>query len=135
MFTFKKEERLSSRKLIGELFDKGRSFLVYPFRVSYLPVSSPDAWGRYPAQVLISVSKKRFGKAHDRNRIKRLIREAYRKNKATGLYPFLEDRNIRLLFMLGYVADDILTWQEIEKKLNLVFQRLQHELKAPGTRG
>jgi ribonuclease P protein component len=77
-FTFKKEERLNKEKWIKELFEKGSSFHLYPFRVIYLPHPDP----LYPVnQVLISVSVRNFRKAVDRNLLKRRIREAYRLTK------------------------------------------------------
>lgn len=125
MLTFKKEERLTSRKLILELVKNGSSFLLYPFRLSSLPTELPTA--NYPAQLLISVSRRRFRTAAGRNRVKRLIREAYRKNKAQYLYEFLENRNITLALMIAYVGNDILPAAEIEKKLILALKRLQRE--------
>jgi ribonuclease P protein component len=76
-FTFRKGERLSKEKHIQELFTKGSSFYLYPFKVL---VNGPKADEKFH-QVLISVSKRNFRRAVDRNRIKRLIREAYRLNK------------------------------------------------------
>ena len=82
--TFKKEERLNKEKWIRELFEKGSSFHLSPFRVIYLPHPDP----LYPVhQVLISVSARNFKKAVDRNTIKRRIREAYRLSKAKILSP------------------------------------------------
>ncbi len=118
--TFKKEERLHSKKLIGQLFARGDSFFVYPFKVIYLPVSENSS---IPAQVLISVSKKKFKSAVKRNRIKRLIREAYRKNK-----QFLTNENPQnktLLMAFIYVADTIMEYHDIEKKIILILQRLK----------
>jgi len=78
-FTFKKEERLNKEKWIKELFEKGSSFHLYPFRIIYLPHPDPQ----YPVnQVLISVSVRNFKKAVDRNLLKRRIREAYRLTKS-----------------------------------------------------
>jgi ribonuclease P protein component len=74
-FTFRKEERLSKEKQIQELFDKGSSFYLFPFKVLFLPQADPAS----PVhQVLISVSKRNFKRAVDRNLIKRRMREAYR---------------------------------------------------------
>ncbi|MBT1689572.1 ribonuclease P protein component [Dawidia soli] len=74
-FTFRKEERLSKEKHIQELFARGSSFYLFPFKVMFLPQADPAG----PVhQVLISVSKRHFKRAVDRNLIKRRIREAYR---------------------------------------------------------
>lgn len=78
---FKKSERVVSQKLIDELFDSGNtnSMVAFPLRVVYMAKQLTD--DSEPAQVLISVPKRRLHHAVDRNRAKRLIREAYRLNK------------------------------------------------------
>ena len=76
--TFPKKEHLSSLLLIGKLFAGGsKSLAVFPLRAVYMPVENA---GLPAVSVLISVSKKRFKRAVKRNRVKRQIREAYRKN-------------------------------------------------------
>ncbi len=76
-FSFGKKEKLCSKILLERLFAEGQSFRVDAIRVLYLELTAAEA----TAQVVISVPKKRVKKAHDRNRIKRHIREAYRLNK------------------------------------------------------
>lgn len=122
---FRKEERLCSRKQIELLLKNGSSFVLYPFRLVWHQndlLHSP-----YPAQIVISVSRKKYRKATDRNRVKRLIREAYRKNKEQLLYHFLRKENKKLNLMVIYVGNKIFTAQEIEYKLNLCLNRLQKE--------
>ena len=75
--TFSKHERLKSRKLIDALFQSGKTFQVFPFRVFYL-WEPPSA---VPVQVGVGASKRNFKRAVDRNRIKRLMREGYRLQK------------------------------------------------------
>jgi ribonuclease P protein component len=75
------------------------------------------------ARVLVSVSKKKFKKAVDRNRIKRIVREAFRKNKAV-LYDYLQENNKSLWLGLIYSGETILSYQETERKLILILQRL-----------
>ena len=78
-FAFPKEEHLCRKKLIDELFGKqGSSFGIYPLRLVWIKSEVPTTT---PPQVLISVSKRTFKRAVERNRLKRLIREAYRLNK------------------------------------------------------
>ena len=79
VYTLRKAERLNSKILIGKMFEGGhsKSFSIFPIRVVYMPVEQ----GEVPATILISVSKRRFKRAVKRNRVKRQIREVYRKNK------------------------------------------------------
>ena len=117
IFTFQKAERLSKEKNIQELFSKGSSFYLYPFKILLLP--NPDQ--NYPYnQVLISVSSRNFKKAVDRNLIKRRIREAYRLNKATLM------GTQKLMIAYIYTAKEILTFQEIQEKLIKAFKRFDH---------
>lgn len=123
--TFKKEERLSSQKIIGELFDKGSSFSfsAYPFRLVW---SIQPAY-TYPVQVVISVSKRKYKHAVDRNRVKRLVREAYRKQKASVLYPAIDATKESLALMIIYTGNTIFTAKEIELKLNNALLRLVNQ--------
>jgi ribonuclease P protein component len=77
-FTFKKNERLCSKTIIDSLFEKSKFINAYPLRLSYLEYDYPDD---IPGQVVFVVSKRRLKKAVDRNRTRRLIREAYRLQK------------------------------------------------------
>lgn len=77
-FGFPKSERLKSRKQIDALFEQGKSFAVFPIRVTYQFFPNAEKAG---LQVGVSASKRFFKKAVDRNRIKRLLREAYRLQK------------------------------------------------------
>ncbi|MBF9142378.1 ribonuclease P protein component [Hymenobacter properus] len=95
--TFPKEEHLCRKKLIEELFGKqSSSFGVYPLRLVYTKTAAPTT---APPQVLISVSKRSFKRAVDRNRLKRLIREAYRLHK----YRLLEQPNGHQVALLGII--------------------------------
>lgn len=119
--TFKKEERLHSKKLIGELFAGGNTFFVYPFKVIYKEI---DEKKEFPVQVLISVSKRKFKSAVKRNKVKRLFREAYRKNKSI-VFDRSGHADKTLLIGFIYVADTILDYHEIEKKIMIILQRLK----------
>lgn len=119
-YYFRKEERLCSIKLIEQLYSQGSSFSFYPFRIIYSIVPTQDA----PVQVVISVPKRKFKKAVDRNRIKRQIREVYRHSKEDLLYPQLVEKNINLHLLLIYTGNEINTTNHIQKKLNLALERL-----------
>lgn len=116
-YSFPKGERLHSKKRIAELFSKGSSFNLYPLRFVYLKPGPPSA---NPPQVLVSVSKKYFKKAVDRNRIKRQLREAYRHHRhllqAEGLYP------VQLIAII-YIGKEKSPFDLIIKKLNLGLAR------------
>ncbi len=119
MYTFKKEERLCSKKLIDELFHSGSSFLLYPFKVNLKNFSGAQ---NSPVQVVIVVPKRKFKRAHDRNLLKRRIREAYRLNKAELLYPSINISQA-LLLALTYVGKELHDYQFIEKKMKKVFSQ------------
>ena len=99
--TLHKVERLDKKKIIEKMFAGGsRSFSVFPLRVVYLPVEELEA----DASILISVSKRRFKRAVKRNRVKRQIREAYRKNKSI-LLECLQGREQHLAIAFIYLSD------------------------------
>ncbi|MBK3518528.1 ribonuclease P protein component [Carboxylicivirga marina] len=119
-FTLKKNERLCSRTTIQELFTKGQSFVKYPFRVSYLRVDAEDTAN---AQVLISVSKKRFKRAYKRNRLKRLSREAYRLNK-TEFITSLQKNGLNIAVAFIYLPTEILDYASVEKGMKKALNKL-----------
>ena len=122
MYTFKKEERLCSKKLLEKLFHNGSSFLLYPYRIVWLTDKLPD---EVPVQVVINVPKRRFKKAVDRNLIKRRIREIYRLNKSEQLYSYFSGSEIQLLLGIHYVGKDIPDYAFMDKKLKLAFEQLR----------
>jgi len=121
--TFTKEERLYEKKLMDQLFRYGKSFFVFPFKVFYQQL---DTTAPYPAKILISVPKRNFNRAVDRNRIKRLVREAYRRNKVV-LCPSGQKGPCRNPFLIGliYTAKDHMDYVEVERKIILILQQLQ----------
>lgn len=124
-FTLSKEERLSSLKEIEKLFLEGASFTRYPLRFVWRETIPLD----FPVQVLFSVSKKKFSKAVDRNRIKRLTREAYRLLKP-GFYDALPDGRS---FQLGivYIGKEMSELPAIQKSLNQALERLILQSNQP----
>jgi len=119
-YTFRKNERLCSKKLIEQLFSSGKSFLTYPVKVTYCLQDNPSS---PPAQVLILVSRKRFRKAFRRNRIKRLLREAYRLEKHQ-FYNYLNNIQKNCLIAISYVADNELSLDEIRKSIRTSLQKI-----------
>ncbi len=118
MQTFTKTERLSSKLLIDRLVEKGKSFNNSPFKFVWIELEESAT----PVLFLISVPKRNFKRAVDRNKLKRRSREAYRKNKADLLIKQLGDKKICL--MLVYIAKEKLEYIEIEQKIKEGLQRL-----------
>lgn len=118
--TFKKAERITSKLLIDRLFNgEGSSMVVFPFRVVYIKVPK----GEVPVSILVSVPKKRFHNAVDRNRMKRLTREAYRRQKQI-LWNALEgtDESIAIAFIC--ITSDLCTYANVYKSMNKVLTRI-----------
>jgi ribonuclease P protein component len=106
--TFRKAERLSRKKWIQELFDKGSSFNFYPYRILYIP--HPDGASSHN-QVMFTVPKRLFKRAVDRNKIRRRMREAYRLNKGP------DSLSGKLLIAYIYTAREILPSTILREKL------------------
>ena len=106
--TFSKHEKLTKESWIKELFERGSSFNLYPFRLIFR--DHPDLESS-AHQVLITVSSRNFKRAVDRNSVKRRIREAYRLNKELLITPK------KLLLAYIYVAKEILPSAIIHEKL------------------
>ena len=122
MSTFKKAERLCSRKEIDALLKYGKSFSLFPFRIIYYyndqERGTPLPSGRQ-ASIIISVPKKFFKRAVKRNLLKRRIREAYRLNK-----QLLNCNGTKISFMILYNARVTLEYSDIESKMKEILSRL-----------
>jgi ribonuclease P protein component len=116
--TFPKQEKLKSRKIIKDLFEKGSSFYLYPFKIVFIKNSEALSL-EYP-QILFSVSKRNFKRAVKRNRIKRLLREAYRLNKQELIKKIPQDF-FPLAIGIMYVSKEELPFDIIQNKLILSF--------------
>ena len=112
---FRKEERIVSNLLIETLFEKSnsQSLTAYPLRAVYLKTEHRE--GCAPVQLLISVPKKKFKHAVDRNRVKRQIREAYRKNKS--LFEGAVEEGQMLLIAIIWLSDKHFATNEVEKRV------------------
>ncbi|HEX7584959.1 MAG TPA: ribonuclease P protein component [Prolixibacteraceae bacterium] len=119
-FTLKKEERLCSQKIIGDLFTSGESFLAYPLKVVFMKTNIPES---YPVQAAFTVSKRNFKRAVKRNLLKRRMREAYRLNKP-GFYDELAVKELQLAIMFVYVGKDIAEYPAIEKGMISAFKKV-----------
>lgn len=119
-FTYPKSERLKSKTTIDLLFSTGKSVSKYPLRLVYVPVDLPD---EEPIKLGVSVSKKYFKKAVDRNYFKRVLRETYRLNKQL----LLPTGQQRYAFMFFYQTSERLPYAEIEEKTKLLFQKFSEQ--------
>ena len=114
-YTFRKTEHLKSEILIKELFSKGSSFHLYPFRIIHKAVTTPKG---HVHQVLFSVPARSFKKAVDRNILKRRTREAYRLHKATVSV------NTPLILGFVYSAKKIESFELIEASVIRIIEKL-----------
>jgi len=122
-YTFNKEERLCSKRLIADLFHRGSSFFLYPYRVTFLPCQEMKP----SIQVLFSVPKRRFPRAVQRNLLKRRMREAFRLHKNELLYSDLKQRSFSLVLAIQYVAKEVLDYQLIHDRMAEALIKLRHE--------
>ncbi|WP_299156168.1 ribonuclease P protein component [uncultured Tenacibaculum sp.] len=109
-FTLGEQERLKSKKLLGKLYEEGKSIKVFPLRMVYIQTEHTS---KFPVQVGVSVPKRNFKKAVDRNRIKRLLRETYRKEK----YTVYDGVDKPYVFMISYIARDEWKYVDLEHKM------------------
>ena len=145
--TFIKAERLCSQAAINWLFDgKGHSFSVFPLRVIFKAVpleeaaSASSTSATLPSaaisasaatalpKLLITVPKKKFHHAVDRNRVKRLLREAYRKQKQI-LIPYVSENRLSLTLAFVYIADEMISAAELEARVSFALSRIVKMLK------
>jgi len=109
--TLGKKERLKSKKLIEKLYKEGTSVKAFPLRMIFLQTEHTSD---YPAQVGVSVAKRNFKKAPDRNRLKRVMRESYRLQKEI-VYNNLD---VPYVFMISYLGKEEKNYEEIYAKMN-----------------
>jgi ribonuclease P protein component len=118
-FTIGKGERLKSRKQIELLFSEGKKFTLTPFRVYYLFNETANP----PLQFGVGVSNKNFKKSVDRNRIKRLVKEAYRLQKIP-LQQKLKEKKCQLNLFCIYTGKEIPGYKEVFEKMNKILEKL-----------
>lgn len=126
-FTYPKHEKLKSRKTIDLLFSEGKSVSKYPLRLVYVEGNTGN---EKPLSVLttgVSVSKKYFKKAVDRNYYKRVLRETYRLNKHILTQNL--DQHYNLMFF--YQTKDRLSYEDINTKTIQLFEKFLTQIKKP----
>lgn len=119
--TYSRKGKLKSKKLIEKMFEEGHSISVFPLRLVYLKTVFIDG---VAIKAGVSVSKRHFKSAVDRNNIKRLIREAYRLNKPIYFNNF----STQCAFMILYIGSEKPTLKQIENKMNLLFDKFHEDI-------
>jgi ribonuclease P protein component len=117
-YFFGKESKLKSRNLIQQLFSEGKHVLVYPLKAVYIFGNE-----KHHLQTGVSASKRNFKKAVDRNRIKRLIREAYRLQKPT-LENHLIQNNQKLSIFLMHVGKEMPEYEQLMESTEKIIKRI-----------
>ncbi|TGD58601.1 ribonuclease P protein component [Flavobacterium humi] len=120
--TYPKHEKLKSKTSIDFLFSEGKSVSKYPLRLVYAPMSLEKG---ERIKMGVSVSKKYFKKAVDRNYFKRVLRETYRLNK----HLLLDKMGEPYVFMFFYQTKDRLSYQEINEKTIQLFEKFIQSLE------
>ncbi|MCL7761859.1 ribonuclease P protein component [Polaribacter sp. Z014] len=121
--TLGKEERLKSKKLIEKLYLERNSVKAFPLRMIFLQTEHTS---KFPAQVGVSVPKRNFKLAVDRNRIKRLMRESYRLQKEI-VYNNIEQPYV---FMISYIGKEKCTYEEMYLKMEKLLTRFVSEINT-----
>jgi ribonuclease P protein component len=126
MFSFKQTDHLKSKKAIEMLFKKGRVLFLFPVKtVWHGTVSFPNGMSGIKAG--FTVSKKRHKMAVDRNRVKRILREAYRLHN-NDLQNFAKTKNLQIHIMFIYADDKLPLFKDVEEKIIITLNRLKAEL-------
>lgn len=121
-FSYPKHEKLKSQKQLDLLFAEGKSVSKYPLRLVFVPIELEND---EKIKFGVSVSKKHFKKAVDRNYFKRLLRECYRLNKAI-LFNTIEKPYAMMFF---YQSKDKMTFEEMNEKTKLLFEKFLVEIQ------
>lgn len=121
-FSLKKAERLRSKKIIEKLFANGDSILQFPLKIVYLKTELSK---NCPAQAGFTASKRGFKRAVHRNKIKRLLREAYRLNKHI-IYDELKNEQLTLFII--FIGKEIPEYKQIEVSMNKGLKKIIKKL-------
>lgn len=123
LFSYNKEEKLKSRKQIEHLFSKGKSISAFPVKVLY-DVAKDDTAA---LQAGVTTSSRNFRKAVERNRVKRILREAYRLQKLP-LQQHLKDKNSSLALFFIYIGKELPVFAEVYERMGIILQKLQKDI-------
>lgn len=118
-YTLKKSERLKKRDLIQRLFQEGKSMNKFPLKLLFLEA---DERLKHPALFGVTIPKKLFNKAVDRNKLKRRVRESYRIIKPE-LYKKLDALDKQFIFMFIYTSREKEEWKRIDSSVQYLLER------------
>ncbi|MBU3744241.1 MAG: ribonuclease P protein component [Sediminibacterium sp.] len=122
--TYPRTEKLKSRKLIQELFAKGKSVSAAPIKCLFL--IQPEGMTEL-IQTGVGVSARNFRKSVQRNRIKRMLREAYRNNNQS-LHQALSQKQQSLAVFMLYLGKDLPEWNELQTAVKSALEKVQKAL-------
>ncbi|MBK8748176.1 MAG: ribonuclease P protein component [Saprospiraceae bacterium] len=125
-FALPRDNKLKSIVTISELFNEGKSQFTYPIKMVYSV--QPSSGRLLSFKVAVSVPKKLFKKAVDRNTLKRRLRESVRLNQAS-LNEICQSANISLDFMLIFVGKEMTDYQQIDKAVRSLFEKLTRNVQ------
>jgi len=143
--TYSKQEKLKSRKALEELFAKGKHFSVFPIKVFYTVVDqSVSDWAADNArgnseiklnhsalvQAGVGVSSRIFKKAHDRNKVKRLLREVYRTQKQP-LYTKVAANQQQLNVFFLYIGKELPVFADLQIAMEKTLEKLIRKISEP----
>ncbi|MEN8156411.1 MAG: ribonuclease P protein component [Bacteroidota bacterium] len=123
IYSFKKRERLTSRKSIARLFESGRRINSFPLRILYDLTHDEE----FPSVMAVSVPKRLFKRAVDRNLLKRRIREVYRYRKP-DLYALLNKEGVQIRMVIQYRDRKITDFHTIEKGFERAISKITEQL-------
>jgi len=124
-FTLGREERLKSNLSIQELLKHGRTVSLFPLKIYWNFSSDPHQ--KYPARASMSVPKRKYRRAVDRNLMKRRLKEAYRLNKYM-LYDKLDQHQQKIQLIILLLSDEFIPYKQLEQGMREIFRKLVNKL-------